>query len=115
MVFEIIFRVYPGNYGIKMNPEFSKAIKKEREEKYLNSLAKLVDEIIDFSYFYSKEKKYEEIFFEGRLENARSINLDKVRKILYLQLYNDEIIGFNPRREIPEVYLERVLFENLNC
>jgi hypothetical protein len=56
--------------------------------------------------------KEEEIYFEGRLKDARSIRLEKVRKVLYLQLFNDGVISFKPSREIDEVFLEKVLFED---
>ena len=109
MIFEIIFRIYPEKYGMKKSDFFDE---KEREKIYINSLAKLVDEIIDFSYYYSKDKEYEEIFVEARLKDARSITMNKIRKVLYRQFYNDEILGFNPSGEILEAYLERVVFES---
>ncbi|AEX86498.1 hypothetical protein Marpi_2125 (plasmid) [Marinitoga piezophila KA3] len=108
MVFEIIFRVDPKKYGLKKTDLINGH---ERKEKYFNSLTKVVDEILDYSYYYSKDKEYEEIFIEGRLQHARSIKLDKVRSVLYRQFFNDGIIGFNQSGEIEDVYLEKVLFE----
>ncbi|WP_129410095.1 hypothetical protein [Marinitoga lauensis] len=108
MVFELIFRLDPIRYGIKKT---SLSNKKKREKAYINSLSKLLDEIIDFSYYWNKEKRYEEIYIEGRLKFVRSIRLNKVRKVLYRQLVNDEVIAYNPSGEIENVFLESVVFE----